>query len=507
MATLYGLVRFSDRQQGDGDSERRQGDWVRQVAREGGYELVPLEVRGISAFKGRHLRIGDLARFWEKVQAGEVAPGSVLAIERIDRLSRQEIDDARQVFEGLLRRGILIRTRAPDKLWDRGSLNNPLDLMMMIFEMVRANEESRAKSERICEAKGRHRLEARERRKRAPGGRPFWLQWEGEPGTREGRWVQVPELVKAAREMFRLAADGLPSAEIARHLLQRGVKGRSGQPLRTSSVRWILRSRVARGDYKPTIGSPIEGYYPAIISEEEWLRAQTGLTRRRCEGAANRNGEVSNLLGRLPRLRKTGERLVIQNVTARDRRTQYLIPEGREVGEKVGKTGERSCRYGPIEEAVLAMMAEMEGEATPQTADDVPVGNGAQDRLDEVEEQIREYRERVARAGREGGELYLDLLEDLYQRRRVLREEAAAERARLTRPRGTEHLVMRYLERQARMTPEERGRARRVLRGRLAEAIDRVYLTIWKLSRTGRRVEVEVWLAGGRRKVATIEYA
>lgn len=51
-----------------------------------------------------------LGRFLERVQLGEVEPGSYLVIESLDRLSREAVSDAAYLLLGLIKSGVRVVT-------------------------------------------------------------------------------------------------------------------------------------------------------------------------------------------------------------------------------------------------------------------------------------------------------------------------------------------------------------------------------------------------------------
>src|SRR3954468_8530644 len=83
--------RFSGKRQEAGDSQRRQDALAEQAVLEEGVVLartLSLRDKGISAFRGANWKKGDLGKFLDLVDAGLVAPGSVLIIEQVNHLSR-----------------------------------------------------------------------------------------------------------------------------------------------------------------------------------------------------------------------------------------------------------------------------------------------------------------------------------------------------------------------------------------------------------------------------------
>src|SRR6185312_15519911 len=87
----YSYIRFSAKRQEAGDSVRRQNELAERAAREEGIPLdrtISLSDKGISAFRGRNWKKGNLGKFIDLVDAAVICPGSVLIIERVNRLSR-----------------------------------------------------------------------------------------------------------------------------------------------------------------------------------------------------------------------------------------------------------------------------------------------------------------------------------------------------------------------------------------------------------------------------------
>ncbi|EBU8555551.1 recombinase family protein, partial [Salmonella enterica subsp. enterica serovar Telelkebir] len=74
---------------------------------------------------------------------------SWLVVENLDRLSRQSIIEAQELFLSIIRRGITIVTGMDGKVYSKESVNaNPLDLLLSVMMFARANEESQTKRNR-----------------------------------------------------------------------------------------------------------------------------------------------------------------------------------------------------------------------------------------------------------------------------------------------------------------------------------------------------------------------
>jgi len=150
MKKAYSYIRFSSKAQASGDSLRRQLVASEAWAKKNNYHIVDsLQDLGISAYKGNHAKDGALSLFLQKVQEGLIPQGSVLIVESLDRLSRQEILTAFSQFTAILSAGIKIVTLIDGYEYSKDSINDIGNIMFSIMSMSRAHEESEVKSKRL----------------------------------------------------------------------------------------------------------------------------------------------------------------------------------------------------------------------------------------------------------------------------------------------------------------------------------------------------------------------
>jgi DNA invertase Pin-like site-specific DNA recombinase len=294
MPKVFSYVRFSSAKQSAGDSKARQIKSAKAFADEHGYELAdPKDYlffdAGRSAYKGKHLDdTGELARFLAFVEDGTIPTGSILVIESLDRLSRERVRDALPRFLDLLAKGINVYTSTDKRLYTRDY--NEIDLIISIITMSRAHEESATKGSRVSSAwRNKHR-QARESGKPVGKLRPLWLDV-----TPDG-YVLNPEHAAVVRRLFRLSAEGYGSRVIAAKFNQEGIPAFSAGRKNFSglwgfsTVRHILESRTTLGEYQPHIfvdgtrtpdGDPITGFFPAVVTEEEYYLATAARASRR----------------------------------------------------------------------------------------------------------------------------------------------------------------------------------------------------------------------------------
>src|SRR5688500_8402325 len=103
---VISYLRFSGKEQGKGDTTRRQKtgsqEWVsaRDLVIDDNFRLAD---EGVSAFRGANVSdTAALGRLLKMVKAKQIPAGSILLVESLDRLSRQEILPALEIFITLL---------------------------------------------------------------------------------------------------------------------------------------------------------------------------------------------------------------------------------------------------------------------------------------------------------------------------------------------------------------------------------------------------------------------
>ena len=123
----YIYARFSTLEQAKGSSLARQLEdcrafcdrqgWARSVER----ELVD---EGRSAFDGTNRAEGSgLAEFERKARQGELPPGTILVVERLDRISRQSAFEVFTLISGLTEAGVAIATVDGERVYTRGNVD------------------------------------------------------------------------------------------------------------------------------------------------------------------------------------------------------------------------------------------------------------------------------------------------------------------------------------------------------------------------------------------------
>lgn len=264
-----------------------------------------LRDEGISGFTGEHRTDPDrhgLACFLEAIRTGYVKPGDYLLIENLDRLSRESEVPALNLFTGILTAGVRIVQLSPERV-EFNANSGAFDLMRAILELSRGHSESKMKSRRVNEAWEEKREQARKAKKPVSKKVPAWI----DPET----WKPVEDKKAVVLRIFRMATDGYGCERIAKTLNSEGVTvlsegKRAGRPWGVSSVYSILTSESVFGRFQPCVGGkkvdkkkrkaagdPIDGYYPAILTEAEYHAAHRAIqARKQTGGRATRHVNI-----------------------------------------------------------------------------------------------------------------------------------------------------------------------------------------------------------------------
>jgi len=292
---VYSYIRFSSKAQKMGFGEIRQLEQLNRF-----FEQYPqarqverYEDLGVSAFKGKNLKSGQLAKFVERIKAKEILSNALLLVESFDRISRMGGYDALELIITIIQADCAIYTLFDNRLYSRRKKDSSADISLIQNILERANDESRSKSERISDAKARNLLKGENGgviTKRCP----FWISLV------DGKFI-LNEHAKAVKRATELCFD-IGFQSIAKELNQ------EGHPKKYSAktIGNILHQQAIYGSYiameweagKPVqIKKEIKGYYPALISESEFHRISAKLKERQDPSLAGRKAqEFRNIL-------------------------------------------------------------------------------------------------------------------------------------------------------------------------------------------------------------------
>lgn len=223
--SAYSYIRFSHPDQKKGDTLRRQ-----TAARDAWLDAHPdvdldtslrMTDEGRSGFRRKNWDTYALAELVAYVKEGRVPPGSFLLVESLDRISREEVGDATELFLSIVNRGVVVVQLTPVVMEFRRPVN-AYSLMFAVMELSRGHGESAIKSERLSAAWGNKKGKARESRSVETTRVPGWLTVKGRrtEGKHKvgGSFRVIRPRVKVVERIFRLATEGAGLARIVPRL-------------------------------------------------------------------------------------------------------------------------------------------------------------------------------------------------------------------------------------------------------------------------------------------------
>lgn len=179
---VYSYVRISTKyRQAKGRGIRRQDDGSLKWCDEHGHLLEPTNCftdKGMSAFKKRNnAEHGELRVIIDLIDNGQIEAGSILLIESLDRMSRQDVNIAQEILLSIINRGVTVVTLVDGSVYRTGG--KPQDMFaQLLFSLaifMRANDESRQKSDRKSDSWKHKRLLAKDGEYHG-GQTPQWIE-------------------------------------------------------------------------------------------------------------------------------------------------------------------------------------------------------------------------------------------------------------------------------------------------------------------------------------------
>jgi DNA invertase Pin-like site-specific DNA recombinase len=253
-----------------------------------------LEDLGMSGFSGANLKKGALKALHQLCQDGKIEPGTILLIEALDRLTRMPLPEAAALMLSLINSGLTIVTLTDGKVWDQSGMANLEPFLMSVLTLFRGHQESEYKSSRLRKTFAHHRDIGSQQ---AFGSAPGWLS----RADKHSPWLVDQEKAEVVRKVFEMCALGYGSKSIAKQ----ANKENWPVPTRLNRTdgRWhaqmpgiLLRNRAVLGEHEHHIhthearaeswhglptGRVNPDYYPRIVDEGLWNRAQASIETRR----------------------------------------------------------------------------------------------------------------------------------------------------------------------------------------------------------------------------------
>ena len=293
---------------------------------------------GVSAFGGKNLHSGDLARFLADAKAGRFGTDPLaLLIEDIDRFSRAApLAVLPTLVDDVLNAGIVLSVMAKGRDISRESIKaNGMELHELLFWLGGAHGFSEKLSSRISHVHQAKRQQIREGKAVTPASAPAWIDLNA-----DGQWI-LNSYAAVIRRVLAMAADGHGCHHIATTLNSEGIpcpgqyrreqwatnaKRRTRDTYKAvawsgASIKQVIANPAVIGDrqvmapgYRQQIRdwqercallrrqgaseddlpkhptrsheAPQKGYYPALVSQEEQAGLLLAMQRRQpaCAG-------------------------------------------------------------------------------------------------------------------------------------------------------------------------------------------------------------------------------
>jgi DNA invertase Pin-like site-specific DNA recombinase len=506
----FSYLAFSTPQQADGRSDDRQHGAAQKWCEENGFTLALSRQycdKGVSRYNGRARMKGALSRFLKKCGTPEVPAGSILIVEDFDRLSRENADDAWELFRGILLQDVEIVVLSLGRWFKRDSLQKFEDRLLVQACQHRAHQESATKAMRQRDIWA-------DRRKRAGKGEgihtnlPTWVR-VGESGALE----LIPEREETIRVMVGWALSGVGCHRIARRL-QSGPDARPCWLERGAwdavAVQRILKWPAIWGAYQPRrldekrrlvpAGEVVRGHYPAVLKEEEAEAVRRAMSKRYTQ-RGRRTKDNRNVLRDVMRCAETG-RALHYRTTHSGAKTTFVARAWQGSIQNV-------MPYAALEELVLRAVEEWTKNPDLLAGADATNNPGRTGELlrtlKEVEEDRAAIKHELDKPGRAAttAAIFAAQLDELDRREAEAKEALADQEA--GRPVEAVLRSCGSVIEQLRALPAARQAEARVrLNDHLRELLSGVWVYRRRLTVQTGEVVVQVWPRAGQCKVSRV---
>jgi DNA invertase Pin-like site-specific DNA recombinase len=430
--TAISYSRFSDPKQAGGDSEDRQERDFRAFCER--HNLTPLpEVyadRGRSGYRDEHRKKGRLGELIAATKDEKFEPGTVIVVEAWDRLGRLRPDRQTELVAELLRTGVHIGICRLDEIFTEDDFGTHKWTTLAVFIQL-AYQESKQKAERVAASWQKRRDRVRAKGGLLTGMLPAWME------AVDGEARLIPERAAAVKRIFQLAADGYGRARIIgtlekeKHAPFGEVVVREGRSRSQFSGRWnrtylsmILNDKRATGQFQPRKldgtedGPPLPGFFPAVVSEDEFLLAWKGQRGRTIGKKSTRQRRWVNAFAGLIRHARDGEGWELHNKGTADEPDLVLVNAHGASGRGRSYTFPYDRVFEP---AVLGLLREV------KAADILPREKEEASRADVLRAKLANIRQDLAQMKEDLRAGYSKGLAALFREKEVEEERAAAD--------------------------------------------------------------------------------
>jgi hypothetical protein len=331
---------------------------------------------------------------------------------------------------------------------------------------------------------------------------PAWVEF------RKGKFRLIPSRALAVKRIFELAASGYGVTRIVQTLLEEGIpafgerkvtEGRSRSQFAgywtRPYVRLILNDRRAVGEFQPrTInrkaeGAPIPNFYPAAVTEQEFLLARVEQHKRKNHDkhAVPRDSRYVNVFKGLLRNAEDGEGFLLHN-KGTSAKPELLLVNSKGNGGR-GRT--ITFPYRHFEREILSRLREIDqSELNPERV-------RTPNRLDMLKAELKDAREQVEQLTADLAKGYSaaisKVLREQEDRAARIKQELAEEEAKLARPVEKDWQEFRNLAETIASSPDPEDTRLR-LRCVLGRTVEGVWVRIVKVG-VVQLCGVQVWFA------------
>lgn len=398
-------LRMSTDRQLEGHSLARQTQATKDYCLANNFELIEeLTDIGVSGYSGANSARGQLGVFFEALRNGEIEPNTVLIVESLDRLSRQDPLTAMSQFSEMLSHGIELHTLFDKQIYSKESVGaNSGQLFLSIGAMVRAHEESATKSKRL---KAVWSSKKNDPTRIVTSQVPFWIivkkDGNGKPASFE---LREPD-ASVIRSIFKFSIDQNMGAQAITSYLNKNIdkfpKSRSNTRNRDngwseSYIKSVMNNPAVYGVYQPhkkvdgqriPDGDAWEDYYPRVITKEEFLLNQSKMQQRKIKGRGRKSSNFHNLFRGLLYCRSCGSKISFKdNVQAKG----GPIVRCDLAKQKRGNCDSLPVRYQRLEDLFFRVMSDVDFISAIQNQDFKSKARELELQINNMEDQIRAF--------------------------------------------------------------------------------------------------------------------
>lgn len=242
--------------------------------------------KGISAYKGQHLN-NELGLFLKDIEVGKIGEGSIIVVYSLDRLSRQDLGLAKQTYLNITNNGVSIYSVLDNHLYNA---HNAADEIISTIIFERANNESKTKSERTLNT-ALKRVQDHQSGIRTDDGYAYLISLGNNPWwitNREDKAVvEDPTYFEIAKQIHKRILAGEGTLKLLHYLNKNYPPPKPKNKLKYidrvsewkyTTVSKFHKNKALFGLKETTISGvkySLKGYYPAVITEQEWLTLQS----------------------------------------------------------------------------------------------------------------------------------------------------------------------------------------------------------------------------------------